>query len=268
MVGNIRRTGPPPPQHAEDEPLHHTEEEAEWAEEAELYREGNPRHTRRLVEGDAQHFAEGLAKDVQTGRAIRARDTDDALMREAQAIIDGYARGLLPSPPDLYVYKPDPTRGPNVSHEAAASAHFGNVITMPQARLSMLEKDPALFRALMAHETAHQVNGDMTVESRMHYLQRPLNAKTEVLAHRMGAVLFGDVRGYTAEFDKLPLRKDSADSPDNAQLREHMKQWEGVLNKAGAAKDGVIIDRDWAMEVFRRSKFIAGFTGSEQGMRR
>jgi hypothetical protein len=214
---------------------------------------------------------EGLQSELERGvkdRTILCAATDPSL-EPLQHMLDELCRqnaALLPHSPRLLVHTYDSFEPQSLDQGLYASVTTTQYIQTNPYTVEYAKTHPRHFRAIVSHELAHMVNGDLSTESIIRAETEFPNHHNEVLADRLGAILFGNPQEYARLTEEMIMqtwpyaRHESTAlylSP-NAQVRM-LNKWVKILQDQQALNpDGtVILPR--ALEVFAKSR---QFTGS------
>ena len=211
------------------------------------------------------HYLHALNAAVEEGSIIKARQSGEARHRGAQETLNR----LLKKHPqwqnrriDLYIHRnlpPSPHRP--FDHwpiDFCASATLPELIEMGERLLDSASENSDVLTALLAHEAGHTINGDNTPQSQASYHATPKSHLREILANRMGAILFGNPKAYGEAFLTISECQESATHPSTAQMRNHFANWAKILESQGALNsNGDIIDTQKALDVFAAFKHTA-----------
>lgn len=202
--------------------------------------------------------------DIEHGHVVALHNLGKPDAVEIQEIVNEMASQHKIEPSPIVYLDMGRARFPYcVEKRPNAVAHNASAIIINQAGLARFGKDRAICRAIMAHELAHIKNQDESMESWVAKQHLPPTQAKEILADRLGAIIYRNPRQYaelTAGFLKAGKSKAAARSDDeylspNATARM-LHKWADILEREGAAdkKTGYIINRKKALGIFERSK--------------
>jgi hypothetical protein len=199
---------------------------------------------------------------VAKGRIVNARQSDDVLLKEAQAIVDGIVDAhpaLFAVRPDLYVHTvPD-------NHEFLqlggplnkGRAMFPSIIETPHAFIKTIQTDSGAFRAVMAHELAHIANLDCSPERIAEVFVTGGTFQQERLANRKGALLHGNVRDFYEHMAKMESQRSSPMHPSSSQILSDGEAFLTRLRAGGAVNENsIVIEFDRALEIYGLNKLV------------
>ncbi|MDE3060745.1 MAG: M48 family metalloprotease, partial [Pseudomonadota bacterium] len=147
---------------------------------------------------DPKGFTDRMRQDYEQTiqelhKTMEAVKSDDPRVAQMQAVIDQMARasGKFKESPELIVLPSDS----KFDWECAsrdilnAGAEPGNFILLNAYSKQQLLENPALSRAIFAHEMGHLANKDLEFENALLAKIKPPSQKKELLADRMGAII-------------------------------------------------------------------------------
>jgi hypothetical protein len=222
------------------------------------------------AESQNRHQAR-LAQAVQEGAVIHARASDDPDARWAQEQIDL----MLKQHPawqdkriDFYIHRdcpPSPTN-PDFQPIRHAAATYPENVEMGERLWNLFKDDPKKLKVLLAHEISHSINGDNTAARMYASLKAPKNHHNEILANRMGAILFGNPKEFGEYLFRFMGGDETPTHPSWQQLREQSTRWSALLEQNGVLdNEGNITDTAKALSVYETSKHTAAAEYATRG---
>ena len=212
-----------------------------------------------------------LVQAVQEGAVIHARTSEDPEVRWAQEQIDL----MLKKHPawqdrriDFYIHRdcmPSPTN-PDFQPIKHAAATYPENVEMGENLWNLFKDDPKKLKVLLAHEISHSINGDNTAARMYASIKAPKNHHNEILANRMGAILFGNPNEFGEYLFRFMGGDETPTHPSWQQLRVQSTRWTELLKQNGVLdNDGNITDTAKALSVFEASKHTAAVEYSDRG---
>lgn len=233
-----------------------------WQAESDAYNT-DPAAYRKKQEDRSQEAACRIEAGLQAGLIEFASASKDTRIQELQKIIDR----MVDESRQFKIYPELVIHGDaswNYDEARGINARVGapGIIETDSNAVRFFLEHPDAYKALIAHEMAHILNDDVSVESKMSTRTAPLDQKMEILADRMGAIIHGNPAQYAQAHAKLW----SAGQAENSHIfskqylsangrARMLHKWADILQREGATdKDGNIVDKNKAMEIYARSQ--------------
>ncbi len=165
------------------------------------------------------------------------------------------------TPVTLYIHHDQPVSptNPDFWPVTSAMALTPQTIHMGDGwRDTTLQNDPTKLRAILAHELAHSINGDNTPKGDYIWEKTPKTHVREILANRMGAILYGNPKAFGEAYCSIGERPETPTHPSTAQMRLQCARWAELLEQQGVLDGaGNVVDYTKAFALFENAKHTA-----------
>ncbi len=231
----------------------------------------DPRQCLKDVRKANTQYKISVLRGIASGNIIVASESEDSIHQWMQERVDVLAQecGLFKEAPKLLIHTTKSKPGKEMEGAIAWVGIPGH-IEIHDKEKNYFGLSGGRFRAIMAHEMGHLFNGDMEPENVLqHEIRRP-NQKREILAERIGAIIYGNPREYAkwmtafeddgvrwAAGSPAKYNRTNLSANGNARMLHH---WADILEREGGTdeKGNVIMDK--AMAIYEKSKaFTEGF---------
>jgi hypothetical protein len=207
-----------------------------------------------------QAYREHLGKLDET-EIHTLQESDEPAAKALQAIVNNLAAQEGLATPQVIVHTRHSPYASQRGKGLCVTTVIPDYIELNEISENYLMQVPEVFHAIAAHELGHILNHDTDAENGARQMAYPPTQKTESLADRRGAIIYGNPRKYAEQIQRsmedFPASDPTAHSegyPSNNGRLRHVYKWAEILEREGATNpDGTII-HDKAMEIFKRSK--------------
>lgn len=208
-----------------------------------------------------QDHGRSIRFSIQDGRKTLARNAPDPKIRALQDVVDELSAKIPGFRSPELVISPS---SPDEKIKTNAFVRVPEYIQTYQACIDHYINRPEWFRAVMAHEIGHIVNGDVNVKGQVMGGIKRKNQLTEVLADRAAAMIYGNAAQYAAHISNPDIPPEHRHIYDESyQLswngrRRMLEKWDKILRENGATDEHGNINLMAALPIFMRSKETAG----------
>ncbi|MBY0408182.1 MAG: hypothetical protein K2Q01_10860, partial [Rickettsiales bacterium] len=205
---------------------------------------------------------------IANGDSLYAPASNDASLKAMQKVITELSRGWkLPSIPRLVVHKK--RMGLHDTMELNAYTYVPELIEMNERSWYYFQQHMGQFKAVMAHELAHILRGDCTLEAALYEGLRPPDQTAEIGADRLGPIIYGHPGEYARETAAFVLHHQKINKLDPEEsgdeelaanpLIRMLHKWAKILKDNGATNpDGTVI-RAKALAIYEQTRPFTEF---------